>query len=97
MKVDIIAFSTKGCQKSLDIAGCFPEDEVNLFAKTTADSVGIEKVECSMREWTERSFAECDAIVFVGAVGIAVREIAPFIRNKTVDPAVISVDELGRI
>ena len=95
MKVDIIAFSTKGCQKSLDIAGCFPEDEVNLFAKTTADSVGIEKVECSMREWTERSFAECDAIVFVGAVGIAVREIAPFIRNKTVDPAVISVDELG--
>lgn len=95
MRVRIIAFSTKGCRKASEIAGFFGEGEAEVFAKTTADSLGLEKVNVSMREWTGKAFSECDAIVFVGAVGIAVREIAPFVRNKAVDPAVVSVDELG--
>ncbi len=41
-------------------------------------------------------FAEVDALVFVGACGIAVRAIAPCLRGKTVDPAVIAMDEAGR-
>ena len=32
----------------------------------------------------------------MGAVGIAVRSIAPYVRDKRTDPAVLSVDELGK-
>ena len=41
-------------------------------------------------------FSANDALIFVGACGIAVRAIAPFVRDKMKDPAVICMDEAGR-
>lgn len=37
-----------------------------------------------------------DALVFIGAMGICVRSIAPYIRDKHTDPAVLCVDTLGQ-
>ena len=37
-----------------------------------------------------------DAFVFIGAMGICVRTIAPYIEDKHTDPAVVCVDSLGR-
>ena len=45
---------------------------------------------------TAAQFAQSDALVFVGAVGIAVRAIAPHCRSKATDPAVVVLDECGR-
>ena len=42
-----------------------------------------------------RLFNSNDALVFVGACGIAVRKIAPYVKDKQTDPAVICIDELG--
>ena len=36
-----------------------------------------------------------DAFVFIGAMGICVRTIAPYIRDKHEDPAVVCIDSLG--
>ena len=41
-------------------------------------------------------FDSMDALVFVGAAGIAVRAVAPHVRDKRTDPAVLCVDEAGR-
>ena len=36
-----------------------------------------------------------DALVFIGACSIAVRAIAPYLRDKTTDPAVLVIDQRG--
>ena len=50
----------------------------------------------SLAEWTGVQFMQSDALIFVGAAGIAVRAIAPHCKSKTTDPAVVVVDECGR-
>lgn len=42
------------------------------------------------RRWTE-----FDAFVFIGAMGICVRTIAPYVNDKHEDPAVVCVDTIG--
>lgn len=49
----------------------------------------------SVREWTKAHFAGADALLFIGACGIAVRAVAPHIVSKLSDPAVLVMDEKG--
>ena len=41
-------------------------------------------------------FSSHDALIFIGACGIAVRDIAPHLKSKTEDPAVLVLDDRGR-
>lgn len=43
------------------------------------------------QEWNKTS-----AFVFIGAMGIAVRQVAPFLKSKVCDPAVLVLDEKGQ-
>ena len=57
---------------------------------------GFRELTVPVQEWAGQSFDTCDTLIFVGAAGIAVRAIAPFVRDKRTDPAVIVVDERGK-
>ena len=43
------------------------------------------------KEWKQQ-----DAFVFIGAMGICIRTIAPYIKDKHEDPAVVCIDSLGQ-
>lgn len=47
----------------------------------------------SLRRTVEEIFPRYKGLIFVMALGIVIRVIAPFIRNKYEDPAVVVVDE----
>ncbi len=75
-------------------------DKGFALARSLARALGGSVTRCgkpdSLEEWTKERFADTQGLVFVGAVGIAVRAIAPYIRNKWSDPAVVAVDECAR-
>ncbi len=89
MRIELAAFTDRG----LALAGVIATALNRTGDKATVARPGPD---VSLRDWTERAFRDADALVFVGAVGIAVRAVAPFIRDKTTDPAVIAVDDHGR-
>ena len=47
-------------------------------------------------DWAGEMFREGRSMIFVGAAGIAVRSIAPWLKDKFRDPAVVVMDEAGR-
>lgn len=47
----------------------------------------------SLPRFTGSIFSSYKALIFVTAVGIAVRSIAPYLRDKKKDPAVVAVDD----
>ena len=94
--IGIMAFTKAGCALAKKLAEGLGLDSASICGPARyADELGIDAYE-SLDAWTESHFATDDALVFVGASGIAVRAIAPHVRDKFTDPAVVSVDEAGR-
>ncbi len=48
------------------------------------------------RDSVATNWQKFDAFVFIGAMGICVRSIAPYIKDKHEDPAVVCIDSLGQ-
>ncbi len=48
------------------------------------------------RDSIATNWQKFDAFVFIGAMGICVRTIAPYINDKHSDPAVVCIDSLGK-
>ncbi|MDR1755489.1 MAG: precorrin-4 C(11)-methyltransferase [Culturomica sp.] len=50
----------------------------------------------SIQECVRELFDRCESLIFIGAMGICVRSIAPHIRDKHTDPAVVNIDSTGQ-
>ena len=53
------------------------------------------KAKVIQRTEVGRQWKKFDAFIFIGAMGICVRTIAPYINDKHEDPAVVCIDSLG--
>ena len=76
---------------------CFSDSGAELAERISA-LLGLEKY-CIHRRIPHDIgvlFQDNEALIFIGACGIAVRSIAPFIKSKTTDPAVIVIDDQAR-
>ena len=67
----------------------------NLIAKWEEPIWQMRTEELALEQWIGESFRKRLPILFIGACGIAVRMIAPFIKDKLTDSPVLVMDEQG--
>ncbi len=70
-------------------------DKGQELAKTLVVKGFEAEIERSPKNY-ETLWAEHEALIFIGALGICVREIAPFLKDKKTDPAIINIDANGQ-
>lgn len=90
MRIDIACFTARG----LEVGQRLQRELAAQGETVRLDRCGAGGA--SVREWTKACFREADALVFIGAAGIAVRAIAPELVSKAEDPAVAVVDDAGQ-
>ena len=99
MRVSCIAFTERGyalaerTARALSDCAQTGEDDPGWDVSV---SRGFGEGKADLRAWTALAWEASDALLFVGAAGIAVRAIAPHVASKANDPAVVAIDEVGR-
>lgn len=97
----MISFTKRGDELNILLRDRFiqehPMAEVQAFSKCSlSEQESLLPVPDDLQTWTGERFGEVDAILFIGATGIAVRAISPFVAAKTSDPAILVVGDRGQ-
>ena len=92
MKHAIILTSETALPLANKIKQELPDSIIYSKAKISGEYVKIHHIGKCIKE----IFSTCESIIFIGAMGICVRTIAPCIRDKHTDPAIINVDSTGK-
>ena len=95
MKLAIFAYSRRGCALARQVMAALPDAEGACYTLPRFGEEGFLPIPQPSRPFYGELFGERDALIFVGAAGIALRSIAPHVRSKKTDPAVLCLDELG--
>lgn len=102
IRLSIISFTENGKQLSESIAKLLEKElEIRLYTKC---ETGINNniysdilfVKISVGDWANERMQKQDALLFIGACGIAVRAVAPFLTDKLHDAPVLVMDEKGK-
>lgn len=99
-KVAVYCITKKGISIGVKLKKLFSES-CDLFVSEKLYSnhcknEGAKKLVFPMKTFVQNIFSDYDSHIFVVSVGAVIRMIAPVIRDKKIDPAVLSIDEAGK-
>lgn len=95
MKAVLFAFTRRGKATALRVREALADWDVALRAPAKLADDAFSAYSGTLSDYTGEVF-HSDALVFVGAAGIAVRAVAPHVAGKKSDPAVLCLDEAGQ-
>lgn len=100
--LSIISFTEKGAHLSLKLLDMLSEEGENAWLYTKCSKYRDGSINKRLRyvysntdEWAKVQMSAKNELLFIGACGIAVRAIAPWVANKLNDSPVLVMDELG--
>lgn len=94
MNISLFTYTKNGVKTALKALECFENAEKKAYAPERFLSDGFISSDGAY-DFGEL-FSWSDLVIFVASCGIAVRKIAPFVKDKCLDPAVVCVDESGK-
>lgn len=92
--IGIVSITKQGNALALYLSNILDDSVCYTLQKWEQDN--FEVIQGSMKDFCEILFQKHEALVFIMATGIVVRSIAPWLKDKTTDPAVIVLDEKGQ-
>lgn len=97
-KISCISFTANGSRINRRLKDWLEAQGISCDSQGLAryaGEAGIQPLQGNLQEWCQEHFSHADALIFIGATGIAVRGIAPYVKDKNTDPAVLVIDEQG--
>ena len=97
--VTVFAITGHGVETAAKIRNILNEQCINcevFVSKKYSTQKGVTAIKGKLGERVKQVFSNTDAIVAVMATGITVRTIAPLLKSKMYDPAVVCVDVSGK-
>ena len=89
MRIRIVSFTEKGRETAARVIAALGESGTI----SAGEALAYDKAAGTLAAFTEAAFREGTPLIFVSALGIAVRTIAPFVKDKLTDPPVLVLDE----
>jgi len=100
MKTAIISFTREGARLCARLVKYLSQDadcECSGFVMPKwAAEYELRECTLSVQAWTAEAFRSCDTIIFIGSADTAARSIAPCVRDRKTDPAVLVIDNSGQ-
>lgn len=94
MNISLFTYTKNGLTTALKVLDCFEEAEKKAYVPERFSQDGF--LSLDLAKDFGAVFSWSDLVIFVASCGIATRKIAPFIKDKCTDPAVICIDETGK-
>lgn len=91
----IITLTKGGMELGLKLLEKLDKAHLYINQKFHIKKDNVKKIDKKMAEFVGQIFCEYKCIIFIMATGIVVRSIAPYLKDKKKDPAIIVLDELG--
>lgn len=96
--IAVLAFTRQGVKTAVKVRDVLSKMKLKctIFAPKKYIQEEVSPLDKKLREFVREVFDKVDAIVAIMATGIIVRTIAPCLKNKMSDPAIVGVDDSGK-
>lgn len=95
MKCAVITLSRKSLELAQKIKSKIDDQYVDIYTMPKYVIDGVKTIEGGLKHFNRYLFENYSTLVYIMATGIVVRDIQPYLKHKSVDPAVLVIDSNG--